>query len=344
MAKINYTQMTFTQYFAQKRINKNDFFHQINQIIDWKRIENILNKYYNKGQDIIGRKAYPALLLFKMSLLQTWYGLSDYEVEDCLKDRLSFMNFCGTKIEDDVPDHSILSRFRTVLTKAEVYDMLLKDFNDQLEAQGILVKQGVSVDASITDSPRKPKGKKVYMYSAENPEQLVEKPKKGVDQEGSWVKKGSQVRYGYKRHYAADKDTGLVVGVETSKASAHETNYLAACLSKSNLSPGSEVLADKGYASKSNNALLAQKKLKNRICSKGSRAHPLSSWAKLRNTLISKVRYRIERVFGSIKRWFQGGVCRYVGQAKTHSQHVLEALAYNLYRLPRIVMSMECQK
>jgi len=66
---------------------------------------------------------------------------------------------------------------------------------------------------------------------------------------------------------------------------------------------------------------------------------PLARWAKRYNQLVGKVRYKIERVFGSIKRWFGGLTARYVGLVKTHGQHVLEALAYNLYKLPGILMS-----
>ena len=43
---------------------------------------------------------------------------------------------------------------------------------------------------------------------------------------------------------------------------------------------------------------------------------------------------KIERVFESIKRWFGRLEARYVEMAKTHGQHVLAAIAYNLYRRP----------
>ena len=61
----------------------------------------------------------------------------------------------------------------------------------------------------------------------------------------------------------------------------------------------------------------------------------------LYNSIIGKRRYKVERVFGSIKRWFKANGARYVGKAKTHSQHVLEALSYNLYRAPGLV-SLSC--
>ena len=54
---------------------------------------------------------------------------------------------------------------------------------------------------------------------------------------------------------------------------------------------------------------------------------------------ISRVRYRVERTFGSMRRWFGAGVARYEGLQKTHAQHIMESIAYNLYRAPGIIVS-----
>jgi IS5 family transposase len=40
-----------------------------------------------------------------MTLLQTWYHLSDYGIEEQVNDALSWMRFCGLQLEEDVPDH-----------------------------------------------------------------------------------------------------------------------------------------------------------------------------------------------------------------------------------------------
>ena len=65
----------------------------------------------------------------------------------------------------------------------------------------------------------------------------------------------------------------------------------------------------------------------------------MSEIERLRNKLISKSRWVIERTFGSIQKWFGGGRYRYLGLAKTHFQNVLESLVYNLYRVPGLVMA-----
>ena len=74
---------------------KQTFFAQINTLLDWKPIVNILKQHYTKGKSATGKPSYSGLLLFKMSLLQTWYGLSDYEVEDRVNDSISYSYFCG---------------------------------------------------------------------------------------------------------------------------------------------------------------------------------------------------------------------------------------------------------
>jgi IS5 family transposase len=150
----NNNQMSFTGMYVSRRKLKTEFFSQINKLINWNEIDNLIKQYYNKGESVAGRPSYSGLLLFKMCLLQTWYGLSDYEVEEKVNDSLSFMQFVGLQLEDDVPDHSIISRFRTELTKKEAFEKIFERINQQLQGKGLIVKTGAIVDATITDSPR----------------------------------------------------------------------------------------------------------------------------------------------------------------------------------------------
>ena len=110
-------QLSFSDLSISGRKIKKQFFNQIDTLIDWGKIETEIKKYYSKGLSADGRPSYSGLLLFKMSLLQVWYNLSDYELEAQVNDSLSFMQFTGLGLEDSVPDHSIVSRFRTILTE-----------------------------------------------------------------------------------------------------------------------------------------------------------------------------------------------------------------------------------
>ncbi|OFX76330.1 MAG: hypothetical protein A2X12_03020 [Bacteroidetes bacterium GWE2_29_8] len=107
------------------------------------------NRHYQKGESAIGRPSYDGLVLFKICLLQTWYGLSDYEAEDQVNDRISFSRFAGISMDEKLPDHSLISRFRTKLTQRNAYDKILQLINHQLESKQIIVKQGINVLAFL---------------------------------------------------------------------------------------------------------------------------------------------------------------------------------------------------
>jgi transposase, IS5 family len=68
----------------------------------------------------LGRPPYPVLVLFKVLLLQRWYGLSDEAMEDALADRLSFRRFAGLGLEEKLPDASTLCRFRCDMAAAKL--------------------------------------------------------------------------------------------------------------------------------------------------------------------------------------------------------------------------------
>ena len=332
---------SFVSVDVTRRTRRSKFLQQINTLIDWDVFEKALYKVCKRSiQDAAGRPAYNPLVLFKMMLLQTWYNLSDMGVEDMVNDTLSANAFCGLRVEDTVPDHSTLSRFRSELSEKRAMNRLLAKLNAQLERHGVGVQQGGGIiDAAITPTAHKPHGKSTYVLPEHPVTPLTKEVRPGVDQEARWVKKGGKLHYGYKRHYLAAEETGLVLGVHTTAANVHDGQCMASCLDQVALPSGSRILADKGYCSAKNDQLLRQRGLRSGIQRKACRNRPLSVWEKRYNKRIGRSRYKIERIFGSIKRWFGRLEARYVGMAKTHGQHVLEAIAYNLYRLPGIILS-----
>jgi len=370
------TIMSFASLAIVHRKIDTRFFDSINKLIDWKKIEQTLQQYYKRGESVDGRLPYDSLLLFKMLLLQTWYGLSDYELEERVNDSIKFNQFLGLALEDVVPDHSTISRFRSALTKAGAMDVLLESINQQLEAQQLLVKTGSIVDASITDTPRKPKGKPNYeiteQYTPTEEQKtatsknskiqtadIIEETttdavnntlkttttiakvsvKPGVDTEAAYVIKNNKIRFGYKKHYSVDDANGLVQSVITTAANVHDSQELIPVVKKAKLKTSSTVKADKAYKSKENIKALEAMELKSELMHKAYKNKPLTDLEHQANKLISKTRYKVERTFGSIKRWFKtNGLCRYIGLDKTHTQHVMEAIAYNLYRSPKIAI------
>jgi len=320
---------------------KSTFFKQINTLIDWNKISELIDLDYSKGKSAVGKPSYDGLLLFKMSLLQSWYGLSDYEIEDRLNDSISFSYFCGMTIEQVAPDHSTLSRFRTALTKTNTFEKLFKMVNSQLESHQIIVKKGIIVDASVVDTPLRPKGKTNHKVTEDRSEQEVEVTKDyadSVDKDGTWLKKRGKYHFGYKKHHVTDEE-GLVLGVLTTTASKNEIANLEDVLDTVTVELPKDIplKADKGYQSKKNAALLKKRNLKNHILKKALKNKPLTKWEKRFNKIIGKTRFKVERTFGGIKLWFRGGIARYRGIEKMHTQNLMEAMCYNLYRSPGIL-------
>ena len=321
---------------------KTVFFNQINTLLDWEKISRIIDKHCTKGKSATGSPSYDGLLLFKMCLLQTWYGLSDYEVEDRVNDSISFGYFCGLTIDQIAPDHSTVSRFRTAMTKAGAYEKLFKEINRQLEQHKIIVKTGAIVDASVIETPLKPKGKTTHKVNQdredEQEKEVTKEYAQSVDKDASWLKKRGKYHFGYKKHHVTDNE-GLVLGVLTTKASVNEIANLEEVLDTADLPENIPLKADKGYQSEKNEKLLKERKLKNHILKKAKKNKPLTQWEKKFNKLIGKTRFKVERTFGGIKRWFNGGIARYRGITKMHTQNLMEAMCYNLYRSPGIIAS-----
>ena len=161
--------------------------------------------------------------------------------------------------------------------------------------------------------------------------------KPGVDTEARCVRKGRHYRYGYKKHVLTDGQ-GLVESIITTPANCADTVVLPELIEKAELTQGISVLADKGYCSKKNSACLLERGLIDGVMLKAQKGMKLTERQRELNNAISKMRCFIERTFGSIRRWFSGGRCRYRGLERTHTQNILEAMAYNLKRMPRLLV------
>lgn len=355
MPKKETDEVSFVDVFTDVRRSKlkNGFLRQINSTIDWRPIRTLLNSKYTKHQNAVGNPAYDALMLFKILLLMRWYNLSDYAVEERINDSFSFSEFLGLSLELPSPDHSTICRFRNEIGRLGLYEKLLKTFNKQLKKHGIMeVKEGVIVDASVVSSPYEPNGLWSIEVAGDREDLRSEEAKQqeeayhyelkcskpGVDNEARWTKKQGRYQYGYKMHTATDMN-GLVVGVISTAANVSDTVQFQPLLDKLSLPPNTPVLADKGYASQSNSRYLLERQLVDGILLKGSRGRPLTDRQKAFNRALSRSRSVIERTFGSIRLWFGGGVCRYRGLEKTANQILLDAMAYNLKRMPGLIMS-----
>jgi IS5 family transposase len=105
-------------------------------------------------------------------------------------------------IDEVSPDHSTLSRFRSALTKTKTFENLFRSINAQLEAHHIIVKTGIIMDASVIDTPLRPKGNTNHRVTEDRTRQEIRVEKeygKSVDKDGTWLKKRGKYHFGFKK-------------------------------------------------------------------------------------------------------------------------------------------------
>lgn len=336
-----FTTLGFADYFIEQRKNSNTFLDKIHQIIDFREIGKILKKNYKKRASADGRPAYPPLPMFKLLLLQRWYGLSDPGLEEALNDRISFIRFSGFSLTSSLPDHSTICRFRNTLLELDLYEKLFEDIMKQLESKGLLVREshGAIVDATIVESSRRPRKVMEIMPEDRKEEKADISPAVTYsdDTDATWIKKGKRPYYGYKAHVSVDAKDGYVLGGHVTPANVADTTEFERLINESRLPEGSIVLADKGYASEKNRTLLKDKGYMDGIMDKAARNKPLTIVQIIINKLISSVRYKVERSIGTLKRGYHFFRMRYIGLKKGNMEFLLNATALNLKKAAAMI-------
>ena len=285
-----------------------------------------------------GRKPFDAVMMFKVLVLQTLYNLADEQVEYQIRDRLSFTRFLGLGLEDVVPDATTVWLFREALTKANLVKLLFDRFNGYLNAKGYIARGGQIVDATIVSAPKQhnTREENEAIKAGKTPEGWEEKPTKTAqkDKEARWTKKNDQNFYGYKNHISVDRKHKLIRRYAETDASVHDSQKLDEVLDKSNTS--NEVWADSAYRSAETEAKLKARGYKSRIHRRGARNHPLCKRQQAANTTRSRVRARVEHVFGDQQNAMGGKLVRTIGMARARAKIGLMNLVYNMRRLVQL--------
>jgi len=285
-----------------------------------------------------GRKPFDAVMMFKVLVLQTLYNLADEQVEYQIRDRLSFMRFLGLGLEDVVPDATTVWLFREALTKANLIKALFERFDGHLNAKGYIARGGQIVDATIVSAPRQhnTRAENEAIKAGRTPEGLEDKPAKNAqkDKDALWTKKNGKSYYGYKNHIGIDRKHKLIRRYAETDASVHDSQKLDEVLDKANTS--NEVWADSAYRSVETEARLKAKGYRSRIHRRGARNHPLSDRQQAANTTRSRVRARVEHIFGDQHNAMGGKFVRTIGMARARAKIGLMNLVYNMRRLVQL--------
>ena len=286
---------------------------RVSGLVDWAGFDKALAGLREEGP---GRPGYRPLLLFKALLLQAWYGLSDAELEFRLGDSLSFSRFVGLSLEDAVPDHTTLCRFRNRLVSQRLLERLFDELDRQLDGAGLVLKQGAMLDSTLIEAAT-PRPRLGQEDQAQDPDAAFAK------RQG---KPGSA--YGYKAHVGVDQGSGLVRAVITTPANVNDTTPA------DDLIRGDEaaVYADKAYDTHARRDRLKQAGIKPRLMRRPNKYHPLTPRQQRFNDLVARRRAAVETTFATWKRRMGLNRTRYVGLAKVAGQVLLTAMAFNLRR------------
>ena len=312
---------------------------KLNEIIDWelfrKPIEEALTKDDKKSN--AGRKPYDKLLMFKILILQRYYNLSDEQTEFQIKDRLSFLDFLGLQIGDNVPDEKTIWLFKEQLKEKNLAKTLFDIFTAKLVSNGVVAKEGTLVDASFIKVPKQRnkrdensdiKKGAVPLEFGKSKNKLSQK-----DCDARWVTKYKTKEFGYKDHISVDQKTKVITNYTVTPSSTHDSQAIKELINEDD----TILYADSAYKSQEIEDYLKENNVKSKIINRAYRNKSLSNKQHKQNHKHSKTRVRVEHVFGTLKTSMNNALSlKAIGLQRIKSLTGLLNLTYNLLRYEQL--------
>jgi len=306
----------------------NDFLPKLNTLVDWEIFRESLARVREKERKSnAGRPPFDVVLMFKVLVLKSMYNLSDDQTELQIRDRISFRDFLGLTFADfvppaqqHVPDAKTIWAFAEQLKTLELEQPLFDRFGEELDKQGFQAKSGLIVDGTFVEVPRQrnTRDENKQIKNGEMPERIASNPhvlaQKDLDAE--WAKKGNDTFFGFKNHAAGDDEFKLIRGYGVTGAATHDSEPYLDVMPETPAFDEQEAYADSAYSGEKIDTKLKERGYKPQICEKGYRNKPLTEEQKASNREKSKVRCRIEHIFGSQKMRMGNEVLRSIGFAR----------------------------
>jgi IS5 family transposase len=306
----------FEQY---RRPTKRDVFLQaMNEIVPWSQLCEVIEPYYPKGEG--GRPPIGLERMLRMHFVQHWFNLADEACEEALLDSTSLRRFVGIDLgRERVPDGTTLLKFRRLLNEHKLGEKLFAKVGEVLQAKGMKVGTGTIVDATIIGAPS----------STKNAD-------KARDPEMHQTRKGQQWYFGMKLHIGVDSQTGLTHSAVVTAANMHDKHPIPELLH------GNEqrMYGDSAYASQKE--LIASKAPKAKDFTNErvrNRSGEVDEVKRAKNRNKSKIRARVEHVFGVVKRLWGFNKVRYRGLAKNATRAFTALALANIYMSRKWLMA-----
>ena len=277
---------------------------EVKKLVNWKAFLPLIPR-----KSRVGCPGYNIILKLKILFLQSWYNISDEEMEYQIYNRLDFQSFLGNPTS--IPYFTTIWRFRERLQEDDIAELIWSEMLRQLEEHDVEIEQGVIQDAKVIQAA---KGKDASLNHRGR------EAKTSRSKDGTWTKKHGNWEFGYKLHTKVESKSKLITEMAVTTARVHD--------SKVDLTNPDEIAyRDKAYC--------AQKcKAKgNAAMKKGN----LSIKDKMRNKRITKIRCRGEHQYGAMTRMQNAGTTKLTTVARVYIQQIFTCMVYNFNRLTHLM-------
>ena len=211
---MNQRSFASAEYAIKKKPTRREkFLADMERVVPWSRLIAVIEPLYpTSGR--VGRQPVGVARMLRIYCLQQWYGLADEALEDALYDSQALRDFVGIDLSrESVPDATTLLKFRRLLLANDLTKALFEEINAHLAEQGLLMRAGTIMDATIIAAPSSTKNE----GHARDPEMHQ-------------TKKGNQWHFGTKAHVGVDAQSGLVHTFVATAANAHDVTQADALL------------------------------------------------------------------------------------------------------------------
>jgi transposase len=243
----------------ESRLPQQHPLRRIKQLIDFNFIRSRVADLYGKNGNL---SVDPAVILKLMFLLFYENIRSERALMEQLPLRLDWLWFCGYDLDDQIPNHSVISKARRRWGQDIFSDFFANILQQCIEA-GLVDGAVIHIDSSMIDGnvskdTLKPQlrvvGEKLYQ-DIESQDKPLEQRVSRTDPDARIGRKYNQTTLGYKDHRVVDDRCGIITATITTPANTHDAKIFTEAIETHQSNTGLEVdtaVADKAYGNSEN--------------------------------------------------------------------------------------------